>query len=54
MEALRGFERFDEARWLQLAERYDASFLVLPAQLQLDFPILYDRRGFIVYMLPSS
>jgi hypothetical protein len=51
MEELNGYDSFDEARFNQLKEKYGASFAVTWKSQKLNFPIVYQNNGFIVYAL---
>jgi len=51
MEELRGYDSFDETRFNQLKEKYEASFAVTKKSQKLNYPIVYQNDGFVVYEL---
>ena len=53
MEELSGYDSFDEARFNQFKEKYGAIFAVTRESQQLNFPIVYQNNGFVVYELPK-
>jgi len=46
-----GYDSFDETRFNQLKGKYGASFAVTRKSQQLNFPIVYQNNGFVVYSL---
>ncbi|MBD3183419.1 hypothetical protein GF312_14065 [Candidatus Poribacteria bacterium] len=51
MQELKGYDSFDEEKFKELKEKYGASIAVTRKSQKLNFPIMYQNNGFIVYRL---
>ena len=47
----RDFDNLGKAQYVELAEKYGASYLVLPSSVSLDLPKEYDNGQYVVYKL---
>ena len=50
-EIASNFEKADEALYIELAERYDAPYLLIPPRDDLTLPLLFESRRWAVYDL---
>jgi len=50
----RGYDSLSEERYIDLARKYGASYLVVPKGRRLDLEKVYENGGYAVYRLPIS
>lgn len=50
----RGYDSLSEGRYIELAGKYGASYLVVPKDRKLNLERVYENEGYAVYRLPVS